>query len=199
MRATFEHFLEGFSSLASHIYSPTINTPTTPMTQQIPRTISPKPLILTHEAHVTSLSLHPHTNPMKLSTSKTINAPAERLWHLLTHLNYWTKWGTSIAKVSADSDTISLGTCGLITPRVLPIALPFHVHIFEPDHYHWAWQVQGFEATSHTVTPLSAHSCEVSFAVPHRHLAPYLLICKRALTNLEQLATSPEVIRSTPP
>jgi len=71
---------------------------------------------------------------------------------------------------------------------IVGVDLPFEITEFD-DGAHWGWKVAGVGATDHTVEPLGADRCAVSFGVPWP-LAPYLVVCRVALTRLAALAES---------
>ena len=125
------------------------------------------------------------------SISRSIAAPPDVVWRLLTDLDAWSQWGPSVAGASIDTgsnDTgeLRLGTRGTVRTAA-GVSLPFEVTRFG-DGRRWAWKVAGVPATDHRVAP-TTDGCRVTFGVPW--WAPgYLAVCAIALRRIERLATS---------
>jgi uncharacterized protein YndB with AHSA1/START domain len=121
----------------------------------------------------------------RLWVTADIDAPAERLWDLLTDLDAWPRWGPSVRAATIDAPALACGARGEVTTAV-GVELPFEVTRYEPGR-HWAWRVAGVPATDHVVEPLGADRCRVGFGVPWP-AAPYLAVCRVALSRLENMA-----------
>ncbi|MCV7420893.1 SRPBCC family protein [Mycobacterium yunnanensis] len=120
-----------------------------------------------------------------LTTARTIAAPAESAWRVLTDLSQWPRWGPTVQRAELDEDgPLRLGSRGRVwTPIGVP--LPFEITEFD-DGSAWAWKVAGVSATRHVVTGHS-QGCRVSFGVPLWAPA-YLPVCALALKRIEDLA-----------
>jgi hypothetical protein len=116
---------------------------------------------------------------------RDIAAPAHVSWHLLTDVTQWPEWGPSVRSARLHEDGFGLGSTGVVS-TVLGVDLPFEITAFDPG-VRWAWKVAGVPATDHTVTALGPDRSRVGFGVPSI-AAPYLAVCRRALTRLEGLA-----------
>lgn len=125
----------------------------------------------------------------KLWVRRAIEAPPGAVWNLLTNLESWPQWGPSVRKVDLGGERLHLGAKGTIT-TVMGFRLPFEITEFD-DGAHWAWKVAGVAATDHTVDPLGDNRCRVGFGVPVL-AAPYLAVCRVALTRLESMASEKE-------
>jgi len=85
-----------------------------------------------------------------------------------------------------DGPDLRLGSRGVVT-TVGGLRLPFEITAFERGT-RWAWSVAGVPATDHTVEPLGPDQCRVRFGAPWV-AAPYLAVCRMALSRLDGLAT----------
>lgn len=121
----------------------------------------------------------------RLWVTADIDAPAERLWDLLTDLDAWPRWGPSVRAATIDAPALACGARGRVTTAV-GVEVPFEVTRYEPGR-HWAWRVAGVPATDHVVEPLGADRCRVGFGVPWP-AAAYLAVCRAALSRLENMA-----------
>jgi uncharacterized protein YndB with AHSA1/START domain len=121
----------------------------------------------------------------QLWVHRTIEAPAERLWELLTDLESWPHWGPSVRSATLDGP-FAAGTRGTVTTAV-GARLPFEITAFDPPH-RWSWTVAGVPATDHAVEDLDGRRCRVGFGVPWV-AAPYLGVCAVALHRLDRRAT----------
>lgn len=120
------------------------------------------------------------------SISRSIAAPPDVAWRLLTDLAAWPQWGPSVFGASIDTDELRLGTRGTVRTAA-GVSLPFEVTVFE-DGRRWAWRVAGVTATDHRVDP-TPDGCRVTFGVSW--WAPgYLAVCAIALRRIERLATA---------
>lgn len=132
------------------------------------------------------------------SISRSMTAPPEVAWRLLTDLDSWPQWGPSITSAAIDPrpgapgpdssrpSGLWLGARGTVR-TVVGLQLPFEVTAFEEGR-RWAWAVAGVPATDHRVAATST-GCVVTFGVPW--WAPgYLAVCALALRRIESLAGS---------
>lgn len=125
-----------------------------------------------------------HVIEPRLSVSRILNAPVDRIWHLIIDTQTWTRWGPSVRNVQCRDRFIRQGSIGRIqTP--LRIWVPFAVDRFEPFSY-WDWRVGGIPATGHRVEPEGYHRCRLSFTFP-KWAAPYALVCQLAMKRIERL------------
>ena len=117
---------------------------------------------------------------------RTIDAPAETVWSLLTDLESWPVWGPTVTGARLDAGLFERGATGTVD-TVLGVGLPFEVVEFD-EGKSWAWNVAGVPATEHLVVA-KRDSCRAGFGVPWP-FAAYLGICHIALRRLEDLAVS---------
>ena len=122
----------------------------------------------------------------QLRVRRDIDAPAAVLWELLVQPDHWPSWGPTVREAVIDGHPLQLGSRGVVT-TFMGLRLPFEVTAYERGS-HWAWRVAGVPATSHTVEPLGPDRCRVGFGVPWA-AAPYLAVCRRALSALDGVAT----------
>ena len=81
-----------------------------------------------------------------------INAPASRVWQLITDTETWPYWGPTVRKVDSPEQFIRTGLKGrILTPFV--IWVPFGIEKCQLERY-WDWRVSGIPATGHLVEPL---------------------------------------------
>lgn len=120
-----------------------------------------------------------------LTTARTIAAPPEAAWRLLTDLDAWPKWGPTVMRADlTDRGGLRLGARGKVwTPVGVP--LPFEIVEYDEGRA-WAWKVAGVRATRHEVTPTPV-GCRVAFGVPVWAPA-YLAVCALALKRIDELA-----------
>ena len=121
----------------------------------------------------------------QLWVRRDVDAPAAVLWELLVNPERWSSWGPSVRGAVLHGLDLRLGSRGVVT-TVAGLRLPFEITAYERGA-RWAWSVAGVPATDHTVTPLGPGRCRVSFGAPWV-AAPYLAICRMALSRLDGLA-----------
>jgi uncharacterized protein YndB with AHSA1/START domain len=115
---------------------------------------------------------------------KALDAPAGRVWHLITDIRSWPRWGPSVRAVECRDRFIRAGSTGRIrTP--FGFWVPFVIEDFEPERY-WDWRVGGIAATGHRVEPRGLGQCELSFSVPI-WAAGYGVVCRAALARIERI------------
>lgn len=125
---------------------------------------------------------------MPTDVTQQLNAPAQRVWRLITDTRTWPRWGPSVRAVDCGERFVRPGLRGRVR-TVMGIWLPFRVRVFEPGRF-WDWQVAGVGATGHRVEPAGPDQCRLSFTVP-LWATPYRMVCRAALTRIEALlATS---------
>lgn len=118
----------------------------------------------------------------RLEVSEEIDAPAERLWDLLTDTDQWAEWGPLLSSVECDDSQIRTGTTGTLNTS-FGVSLPFEVTSCVT--FRWTWKIAGIGATGHRVEPLNGHS-RVVFEVPLL-AGGYAPVCGIALTNLAEV------------
>lgn len=122
----------------------------------------------------------------RLWVDQTIDAPAERVWDLLTNTAAWPEWGPTVRSATLDGEELEAGATGTVRTSV-GFELPFEITEFETGR-RWSWKVGGVPATSHEVEPLSPERCRAGFGIWWAG-APYLAVCRLALCRIERLAT----------
>jgi hypothetical protein len=122
----------------------------------------------------------------QLWVRRDIDAPATVLWELMVNPERWPTWGPSVRGAVLDGPDLRLGSRGVVT-TVGGLRLPFEITAYESGT-RWAWTVAGVPATDHTVESLGPNRCRVSFGTPWL-AAPYLGVCRMALSRLDGLAT----------
>ena len=122
----------------------------------------------------------------RLWVRRSIDAPAELLWHLLVTPERWPSWGPTVRGAALEDARMQLAGEGTVT-TTLGLTLPFEVTAYD-EGARWAWRVGGVSATDHVVEPLGPNRCRVGFGVPWP-AAPYLLVCRIALGRIDRLAT----------
>jgi uncharacterized protein YndB with AHSA1/START domain len=122
-------------------------------------------------------------------TEIDVDAPAARVWELLTDVERWPEWGPSIQHAELDGPRFETGATGTVG-TVLGVRLPFEVTAYEQGR-RWSWKVAGVPATDHLVTPLHDDRCTVGFGVPV-FAVPYLPVCRVGVRRLADLANRGE-------
>jgi len=123
--------------------------------------------------------------PSRSEVEIEIEAPANRVWSLLTEFPHWPEWGPTVRAVESDVGAVAPGVTGRVQTVIGPW-LRFEIEGFEPGHY-WDWSVGGIRATGHRVTPLSGDRTRVVFSVPRLFL-PYRWVLARGLRRLKEIA-----------
>lgn len=148
------------------------------------------------------LSLSRTPDGLRLEVARTIDAPVETLWDLLTDTTRWPEWAPTVREVDCEERYVREGTTGRVRLDVpgRPWA-PFEITACR-DH-RWTWSV-GMPATdamrnvldAGPRVPATGHrveagpgddTCRIVFEIPPL-ASGYALICRRALNNLEELA-----------
>jgi uncharacterized protein YndB with AHSA1/START domain len=122
----------------------------------------------------------------RLWVHRTIDAPPEVLWRLLTDPEQWVSWAPTVTGAVVAGGRIERGSTGSVR-TVVGLTLPFEITDLE-EGARWAWQVAGVPATDHTVEALGPNRCRVGFGVPWP-FAAYLVVCRLALSRLDDVAT----------
>ncbi len=122
----------------------------------------------------------------QLWVRRDIDAPAPVVWELLVNPECWPRWGPSVRGAVLDGCDLRLGSRGVVT-TVGGLRMPFEITAYERGA-RWAWTVAGVPATDHTVEPMGPDGCRVGFGAPAL-AAPYLAVCRMALSRLDGLAT----------
>lgn len=121
----------------------------------------------------------------QLWSHRDIDAPANRVWELLT-TPARPAWGPTVRRAELHGDRLEAGATGVVT-TLLGLDLPFEITGYDESE-HWTWKVAGVTATDHRVEPLGPSRCRVGFGVPWP-AAPYLTVCRVALRRLDAMAT----------
>jgi len=115
----------------------------------------------------------------RLVVRRTVDAPVEVVWDVLTDTTRWPDWGPSITAVESPDRYVRSGSRGRV--RALgAVWLPFEIASCE--NYRWTWSVAGIEATGHFADthPVGA---VVGFEMPVL-AAAYVPVCWRACARI---------------
>lgn len=123
----------------------------------------------------------------RLLVDRTVDAPAEAVWDVLTDTERWPEWGPSVSAVTASERVIQRGTTGRVETPV-GVSVPFEITRCEP--YVWEWEVARIPATGHRVDTRPGDRCRVTFDLPPL-AAGYVPVCRRALDRVASLAETP--------
>ena len=119
-----------------------------------------------------------------LGFSRRLDAPANRVWRLITDTRTWSEWGPSVHAVDCKDRYIRTGSSGRICTPV-GVWVPFVVGTVEPESY-WDWRVARVAATGHRVEPLGPNRCRLTFTVAGWAFG-YGLVCRLALIRIDRL------------
>jgi len=123
----------------------------------------------------------------RIWVERTIDAPAESVWHLLASTDHWPAWGPSVRGAAIDGGDLVPGATGQVE-TVAGVSLSFEItEVVQGSS--WSWNVAGVGATGHRVVPLAGGRCRAGFGVPWI-AAPYAAVCAIALHRLDELATA---------
>ncbi|MUV89304.1 SRPBCC family protein [Halapricum sp. CBA1109] len=120
----------------------------------------------------------------RILVDRTVDAPAEDVWEILTDTERWPEWGPSVRGVTASERVIQRGTTGRVETPV-GVSVPFEITRCEP--YVWEWEVARIPATGHRVESLSGDRCRVTLDLPPL-AAGYVPVCRRALDRIAGIA-----------
>ncbi|GAC1540783.1 MAG: SRPBCC family protein [Acidimicrobiales bacterium] len=127
-----------------------------------------------------------------LTVSRTVRAPVETVWALLTDTESWPLWGPSVRGVECVDGVITNGSTGRVQTSLGPW-LPFEITEYEPPPTgRWAWRVGPIGATGHRAVsaPGDGDATIVSFEIP-AWAAPYAPACIAALGRIDALSARP--------
>ncbi len=119
-----------------------------------------------------------------LRVSRTIGAPAPRVWEVIADPARWPAWGPSLRDAQSTDRTLRRGSRGRVKTQA-GFWLPFHVVEFSEGRY-WRWRVAGIAATGHRVEPLGDACSRLTFEVPV-WAAPYAIVCALAARRIATL------------
>jgi uncharacterized protein YndB with AHSA1/START domain len=124
---------------------------------------------------------------MTIDVTRTIDAPPDEVWRLLTDTTTWPKWGPSITEVESSSPWIELGTTGRVR-TLLGLWVRFEVTELEASEseHTWRWRVAGIRATGHRVTRGADGRTRLTFELP-TWAVPYAPVCLLACRRIERL------------
>lgn len=123
----------------------------------------------------------------RLVVSRAIPASRETVWEVFRDTELWPVWGPSVRAVDSPVRYVGPGTTGRVRT---PLGwVPFEVTTC--DRFRWTWDVAGVPATGHRVGSGGDGRCRAAFEVPLL-AAPYAVVCRRALRQIELLALDTE-------
>lgn len=118
------------------------------------------------------------------TVDRTLDAPADTVWQILTDLDAWPQWGLTVARAEMDGSAFELGATGRVWT---PVGVPLPFVISEMDQGRtWAWNVAGVPATRHGVEPRDNGS-RVWMSAPVWAPA-YLPVLSLALRRIDEMA-----------
>jgi uncharacterized membrane protein len=123
---------------------------------------------------------------MSFAASISIDAPAERVWSVMTDVERWPEWTASISKVERlDHGPFGLGSRARITQPKLGRVV-WTVTAFEPNRY-FAWTTSAAGTTGiaeHQVSPGPGDSVSVTLTIRQTGLlAPLIALLTAGLTR----------------
>jgi len=116
---------------------------------------------------------------------RTINAPLDKVWEILTDTRQWPIWGPSVCHVDSPKRYIYSGLQGRLK-TIVGVWVTFEITNCEAPFF-WDWKVAGFTATGHRLRKLNENKCELIFELPFA-VFPYALICRQAANRIACLA-----------
>ena len=123
----------------------------------------------------------------RLVVSRAIEASRATVWDVFRDTELWPVWGPSVSAVDSSVRYVESGTTGRVRT---PLGwAPFEVTTC--DGFRWTWDVAGVPATGHRVESDGDGACRAGFEVPPL-VAPYAVVCRRALREIELLALDME-------
>jgi uncharacterized protein YndB with AHSA1/START domain len=123
-----------------------------------------------------------------LRVSRTVAAPAARVWEALVDTRRWPQWGPSITAVDVPADRLHAGMRGRVR-TALGAWLPFEVTEYV-EGAAWRWRVAGVRATGHRVEARGPAACRLTFEVPV-WAAPYAALCAVAARRIARMCERP--------
>ena len=126
--------------------------------------------------------------PTTVCVGKFYHRAPELIWDLVTDTLKWPLWGPTVQSARCSERYIRSGSKGhILTP--FGIRLPFIVTEYEHVSF-WSWRVGSIKATGHRIEGLNTCACNLWFEIP-LVAAPYVLICRKALENINKLVSGP--------
>ncbi len=120
----------------------------------------------------------------RIEVARTISAPVDLVWDLLTETRYWNLWSPMMRIVDGPS-RIGVGSTGRVR-TLLGFWIPFEItHYLAQDH--WEWNLSGIRGTTHRVQAGREGGTTVTFTAPI-WAAPYGLVMWIELRRLDRLA-----------
>lgn len=125
------------------------------------------------------------------TVSRNVDASADAVWHVLTDLDAWPRWGPTVSGAELDGSGFEVGATGRVWTPV-GVALPFVISELDPGRM-WAWTVAGVPATRHGVEPRGT-GCRVWMSAPFWAPAylPVLAIALRRIGDIAGAPSSPD-------
>jgi hypothetical protein len=118
------------------------------------------------------------------TVDRKLDATADMVWHILTDLDAWPRWGPTVAKAELVGAGFELGATGRVWT---PVGVPLPFVITELDQGRtWGWSVAGVPATRHGVEPLES-GCRLWMSAPVWAPA-YLPVLSIALRRIDAMA-----------
>ena len=122
------------------------------------------------------------TDGRRLLVSRTVEAPAEQVWTVVTDTRRWPEWGPTVTDVECSRRFIREGSTGRVQVAGT-LWVPFEIE--SCGDLRWTWRVARIPATGHRVEPYNG-SCRVGFELPLWGVG-YVPVCERALDRIEEL------------
>ena len=128
----------------------------------------------------------------RVSVGKRYHYPPPVLWDIITDTEKWPLWGPTVRRVQSPDRYIRKGSRGRVCTS-FNIWLPFEIIEYEHACF-WNWKVASIKATGHRLQDVDAEGCILWFDVP-LVAAPYALICRMALGQIEKLLSESRVLK----